>query len=140
MTQVKTDPIAIARRCFEDIIVKGDVAAADEVLAPDVMFTTVSGEVLRGKREFQNFAVQLGEAFPDIRFELQELFTDGERVCVRFVMRGTFLSTVMGLLPTGEEFAVTGIDTFRVVDGKITEIHASYDTLGQMQQLGVVKL
>ena len=140
LTAGSADPIAIARRCFEDIICRGDLAAADEVLAPDVMFTTVSGDVVRGRREFQNFAAQLREAFPDIRFEFRELFTDGERVCARFVMRGTFLSTVMGLLPTGEEFAVTGIDTFRVVDGKVTEIHASYDSLGQMQQLGVVKL
>jgi len=135
-----TDPIALATRCFEDIICKGDVDAADEILAEDVVFTTVSGEVLRGRRAFQNFALQLRGAFPDIRFEFKEAFTDGERVCTRFVMRGTFLSTVMGLLPTGEEFAVTGIDTFRVVDGKVTEIHASYDTLGQMQQLGAVKL
>jgi steroid delta-isomerase-like uncharacterized protein len=134
------DPIAIVRRCIQDVVCKADMAAAEEILAPDLTFTTVNGEVLRGKREFQNFAVQLGEAFPDIRFDIQELFTDGERVCARFIMRGTFLSTVMGLLPTGEEFAVPGIDTFRVVDGKVTEIHASYDTLGQMKQLGVVKL
>ena len=134
------DPLTTARRCFEDIICRGVLAAADEILASDVVFTTANGDVLRGRREFQNFAVQLGEAFPDIRFELRELFTDGERVCARFVMRGTFLSTLMGLLPTGAEFAVTGIDTFRVVDGQVTEIHASYDTLGQMQQLGVVKL
>ena len=134
------DPISIARRCFDDIICRGDLAAADEILASDVMFTTVNGEVLRGRRAFQNFAMQLREAFPDIRFEFREQFTDGERVCTRFVMRGTFLSTLMGLLPTGAEFSVTGIDTFRVVDGKVVEIHASYDTLGQMRQLGVVKL
>ena len=140
MTSVQADPISIARRCFEDIVCRGDVAAADEILAPDVVFTTVNGQVLRGRREFMNFAVQLREAFPDIRFEFAEQFTDGERVCERFTMRGTFLSTLMGLLPTGAEFAVTGIDTFRVVHGKVTEIHASYDTLGQMQQLGVVKL
>ncbi len=53
-------------------------------------------------------------------------------------MRGTFTTTLMGLLPTGNEFAVRGIDTFRVVDGQVTEIFASYDTLGQMQQLGVM--
>jgi steroid delta-isomerase-like uncharacterized protein len=134
------DPIAIARRCFEDIVCRGDMAAAEEILAPDVVFTTANGEVLRGRRAFEIFAGQMFEAFPDIRFEFQEEFTDGERVCARFVMRGTFLSTLMGLLPTGAEFTVTGIDTFRVVDGKVTEIHATYDTLGQMQQLGVVKL
>lgn len=138
MTVSTAEPIAVVRRCFEEIISRGDVDVADEILAPDVLFTTVNGEVLRGRRAFQNFAMQLRGAFPDIKFELQELFTDGERVCVRFVMRGTFLSTLMGLLPTGAEFSVTGIDTFRVADGKVVEIHASYDTLGQMQQLGIV--
>jgi len=135
-----TDPRAIVRRCFEDIICRGDLAAAEEVLAADVEFTTVTGEVLRGRRAFQNFAAQLAEAFPDIRFDIEQEFTDGEHVATRFVMRGTFLSTLMGLLPTGTEFAVRGIDTFRLVDGKVVEIHACYDTLGQMQQLGVVKL
>ena len=132
------DPRAIARRCFEDIICRGDMQAADEVLAEDVVFTTVTGEVLRGRRAFENFAAQLGEAFPDIGFDIEEEFTDGERVATRFVMRGTFQSTLMGLLPNGMEFAVRGIDTFRVVGGKVVEIHACYDTLGQMQQLGVV--
>jgi len=140
MSALAADPISVARRCFDDIICRGDLAAAEELLAADVEFTTVTGEVLRDRRAFQTFAAQLREAFPDIRFEFQEQFTDGERVCIRFVMRGTFLSTLMGLLPTGAEFAVTGIDTFRVVDGKVVEIHASYDTLGQLRQLGVVKL
>ena len=53
-------------------------------------------------------------------------------------MSGTFQTTLMGLSPNGEQFSVRGIDTFRVVDGRVVEIHASYDTLGQMQQLGVV--
>jgi predicted ester cyclase len=140
MNAPAAEPIAVARRCFDDIICRGDLAAGEEVLAADVQFTTVTGEVLRDRRAFQNFAAQLREAFPDIRFEFQEQFTDGEWVCIRFVMRGTFLSTLMGLLPTGAEFAVTGIDTFRIVGGKVTEIHASYDTLGQLQQLGVIKL
>ncbi len=133
-----SDPIAIVRRCFDDIICRGDLDAADEVLAEDVVFTTVNGEILRGRRAFQNFAAQFRGAFPDVRFEFKEEFTDGERVCTRFVMRGTFLSTTMGLPPTGTEFAVGGIDTFRVVNGKVVEIHASYDTLGQLQQLGVI--
>lgn len=135
---MNADPKAVVRRCFQDIICRGDLAVADEVLAPDVVFTTVSGDVIRGRREFQHFAEQLRGAFPDISFELEEEIVDGGRVCTRYVMRGTFMSTLMGFPPTGKEFAVRGIDTFRVVDGKVVEIHASYDTLGQMQQLGVV--
>jgi steroid delta-isomerase-like uncharacterized protein len=135
---MNADPRQVVRRCFEDIIVRGDIDVADQVLAKDVVFTTATGAVLSGRREFQHFAEQLRTAFPDISFDLEEEFTDGERVSTRYTMRGTFESTLMGLLPTGREFAVRGIDTFRVVDGKVVEIHASYDTLGQLQQLGVV--
>jgi steroid delta-isomerase-like uncharacterized protein len=136
---VGADPKAIVRRCFEDIVARGDLAVADQVLADDVVFHTANGAILRGKREFQHFAQQMREAFPDLRFDIQEEITDGDRVATRYTMRGTFQSTLMGLLPNGEEFAVQGIDTFRVRDGKVVEIHASYDTLGQMQQLGAVE-
>jgi len=132
------DPKAIARRCFEDVIVRGDIEVADEVVAHDLVFQTATGAVLRGRREFQHFAEQLREAFPDIKFEIEEEFSDGEHVCTRYTMSGTFLSTLMGLLPNGERFSVRGIDTFRIVGGKVVEIHASYDMLGQMQQLGIV--
>jgi steroid delta-isomerase-like uncharacterized protein len=135
---VGADPRVIVRRCFEDIVARGDLSVADQVLADDVVFHTANGAVLRGKREFQHFAQQMREAFPDLRFEIQEEIGDGDSVATRYTMRGTFQSTLMGLLPNGEEFAVQGIDTFRLKDGKIAEIHASYDTLGQMQQLEIV--
>jgi len=128
----------IVRRCFEDIVARGDLSVADQILADDVVFHTANGAVLRGKREFQHFAQQMREAFPDLRFEIQEEIGDGDSVATRYTMRGTFQSTLMGLLPNGEGFAVQGIDTFRLKDGKIAEIHASYDTLGQMQQLEIV--
>src|SRR5678816_3718966 len=82
-----------------------------DVVADDVVFNTVSGAVLRGRRAFQHFAEQLREAFPDISFDFEAEIQEGEMVCTRYVMRGTFLSTLMGLLPTGQEFAVRGIDT-----------------------------
>ncbi len=138
MAAVSADPRSIVRRCLEDIVARGDLAVAEKVLAEDVVFHTANGAVLRGRREFQHFAQQMREAFPDLRFEIEEEMADGDRVATRYTMRGTFQSTLMGLLPNGEEFAVQGIDTFRLRDGRVAEIHASYDTLGQMQQLGIV--
>ncbi|MBI3637364.1 MAG: ester cyclase [Candidatus Rokubacteria bacterium] len=133
-----TDIKTIVRRCFEDIVCKGDLAAADELISEELVFTTASGAVLKGRREFQRFAQQFRNAFPDISFDIQDEIQEGDRVCTRYVMRGTFASTLMGLLPTGQEFAVRGMDTFRVKDGKVVEIFANYDTLGQMQQLGAI--
>jgi steroid delta-isomerase-like uncharacterized protein len=130
---------SIVRRCFDDIVARGDLAAAEQIIAEDLVFHTANGAVLRGRREFQHFAQQMREAFPDLRFEIEEEIVDGDHVATRYTMRGTFQSTLMGLLPNGEAFAVQGIDTFRLRDGKVVEIHASYDTLGQMQQLGIVE-
>lgn len=114
------------------------MAVADKILGKDLVCVTGTGVVLRGRNEFKHFAEAFRNAFPDIRFEYDEEIIQGENVCTRYVMRGTFLGTLMGLLPTGSEFAVRGIDTFRVVNGVIVDIQVVYDTLGQMEQLGVV--
>ncbi|MBU6423571.1 MAG: ester cyclase [Chloroflexi bacterium] len=132
------DTKAIVRRCFEDVMVRGDLGAADQILDHDVVFHTAIGTTLNGRREFQHFAQQTREAFPDLHFDIEEEVREGEVVCTRYTMSGTFQSTLMGLLPNGEAFKVRGLDTFRVRNGKIVEIYASYDTLGQMQQLGIV--
>ncbi len=44
----------------------------------------------------------------------------------------------MGLPATGKKISLTGVDLFRISHGKIAEVRIYYDTLGLMQQLGVV--
>lgn len=134
---MSADRKAVVRKVF-DVVRRGDMAVADDILAQDVVFTTVSGAVLRGRSEFKHFAEAFRNAFPDISFQIEAELCEGDLVSTRYLMKGTFLGTLMGLLPTGNEFSVRGIDTFRVVGGKVVEIYASFDTLGQMQQLGIV--
>jgi predicted ester cyclase len=43
----------------------------------------------------------------------------------------------MGLPATGRTIAVPAIAILRVVDGKVTELHAVFDQAGMMRQLGV---
>ena len=133
-----SDPRTLAKRCFTEVITGGDLAVADEILAKDILVTTANGSIIRGRSEFKHFAEAYRNAFPDITFEIQEEVVEGTRVCTRYVMRGTFLGTLMGLLPTGNAFAVRGMDVFEIVGGKIVRIAAYADTLLQMQQLGVV--
>ena len=91
----------VVRGCFTDIVMRGDLAAADELLAKDVTFTTANGAVLRGRQEFKTFAETFRGAFPDIRFELEEEVTEGDRVCTRYLMRGTFLGPTWASSRTG---------------------------------------
>ncbi len=44
----------------------------------------------------------------------------------------------MGLHPTGKSITMTGIEIFRIEDGKIAEIWGEANLIGLMLQLGVV--
>jgi predicted ester cyclase len=44
----------------------------------------------------------------------------------------------MGIAPTGNEVAITGITIHRIEDGKIVEEWENWDALGLMQQIGAV--
>jgi len=44
----------------------------------------------------------------------------------------------MVILPTGKQVTTTGVDLFRLADGKSVEELVEWDALGILQQLGVV--
>ncbi len=56
----------------------------------------------------------------------------------RWTASGTHQGELMGIAPTGNRAAVTGITISRIADGKIAEDWVNWDTLGMMQQLGVI--
>ena len=57
---------------------------------------------------------------------------------LRFTLRGTHKGDLMGIPATGKQVTMTGLDLFRLVDGKIVEELVEWDALGLLQQLGVV--
>ena len=51
---------------------------------------------------------------------------------------GTHQGAFQGIPPTGKQMKVTGIDMWRVEGGKCAEHWLEMDTLGLLQQLGVI--
>jgi hypothetical protein len=43
------------------------------------------------------------------------------------------------LAPTGKKFTMTGVNFWRIVDGKVVEKEGVYDQLGFFKQLSVIK-
>jgi pimeloyl-ACP methyl ester carboxylesterase len=56
------------------------------------------------------------------------------RVC------GTHRREMMGLPPTGKRIATSGIEGFRFEDGKMVEHWATFDALGMLRQIGMVRV
>jgi steroid delta-isomerase-like uncharacterized protein len=130
---------ALAHRYFTEVL-GGQVDVADEIVAEDVSFIGPSywGEILQGREGFKGFIRYLRSAFPDLSFRIEEEIVCGPRIVTWFRMTGTHQGQWLEFAPTGRPIDLPGADIFRVEDGRIAEIRVFYDTLGLLQQLGVV--
>jgi steroid delta-isomerase-like uncharacterized protein len=71
-------------------------------------------------------------------WQIVELFSAGDRVVVRWTGTGTHVAEMNGIPATGRKVRVDAITIHRMSGGKIAETWEVWDTLGFLQQLGVV--
>jgi steroid delta-isomerase-like uncharacterized protein len=135
---------AIALRYYNEIMNRGSLAAIDELMSPDFLFTIPTHpEPFRGPEGFKQLVTMLRGAFPDVYLSVEHLLAEGDTVVGHWTGRGTHtggpLHTVMGDIPaSGRSFRIDGMSWLRIVDGKIVESLANEDTLGLLIQLGVL--
>lgn len=126
------------RHWLEDGDNKGNLAVADEVFAPNVvMYHPLSPEPLRGVEVIKAGAQALRHAFPDNAGTIEDVIGEGDRVTVRWTLRGTHQGEFMGVAPTHKPVAIKGISIYRFEGGKIVEAWYVVDMLGFYQQIGV---
>ncbi|MFH1646219.1 MAG: ester cyclase [Chloroflexota bacterium] len=77
-------------------------------------------------------------AFPDVKFTIEDMIAEGDKVAIRYTMRGTHKGPYRGMPATGKKIEVGGISIGRVAGGKFVEGWSCPDRLGMMQQLGVI--
>jgi predicted ester cyclase len=77
-------------------------------------------------------------AFPDVHFTLHLELAEGDLVATHWSYIATNTGLFLGRPPTGKQVTDTGTDIFRIKDGKIVEMWVVQDSLGLMQQLGVL--
>src|SRR6266704_5982285 len=126
---------AIIHRYFEEWGNHGNTKAADELIAANFTLRNPPA-VLRSLEEYKKGMTAFHTAFPDLHFTVEEMIAEGDKVVVRWSLRGTHLGDYQGRPATGKAMSVTGMSLFRLADGKIQEITVSMDRLGQWQQLG----
>jgi steroid delta-isomerase-like uncharacterized protein len=80
----------------------------------------------------------MSSAFPDIHWVTEEVIEEGEKVVSRFTWTGTHKGMFLGVPATGKGVKVKGVVIDRIVGGRMTDSRILMDSLGMMQQLGVV--
>ena len=74
----------------------------------------------------------------DGHWGIEEIFSAGDRVVVRWTGSGKHVGEVNGIPATGKSIRVDAITIHRMGDGKIAETWEVWDTLTFLQQIGVV--
>jgi predicted ester cyclase len=78
-------------------------------------------------------------AFPNAEWKFHDLIAEGDKVAERWSVHGTHDGELFGVSPTGREVTMTGINIFRLKEGKIAERWGELDALGMMLQLGAIQ-
>jgi steroid delta-isomerase-like uncharacterized protein len=140
MTQTSTESenIAVVRKFFEVGPSKGDLAAADAILAYEFSLHTPLPTPGPGIEAMNNVIITCRAAFHDLHVTIDDIMADGDKVTARFTARGIHKGEFMGLPPTGKAISMTGIEIFRVKEGKIAELWGEVNLMGLMQQLGIL--
>ena len=128
---------ALIRRAFDDGLNKCNMSVMMELYSDCIYHSPLVGE-LRGAA-LRQFFDSIFAAFPDTERRVEDQLTDDlNHVVTRWTATATHQGEFMGIAPTGKRVTITGINIDRIDNGKIVEEWQQWDSLGVMQQLGVV--
>ena len=130
---------ALVRRFFDEVCNKRQLGVADQLFASNHLYHDPSDPwVGTGPNGQKDLIGLYHRAVSDARWVLHAMYDAGDVVVTRWSGQGTHTGDLMGIAPTNKKVSVDGIWMHRVADGKIVESWNVWDTLGMLQQLGVV--
>lgn len=132
---------ALMNRWFEEVWNQGNDNTIDELLAPDATIhglVDASGAPVQGAEAFREFHRQFRGAFPDLTVNVDDCFSEGDKVVARCSVRGSHTGDELGFAATSAPIEFEGIAIARFANGKIVEAWNQFDFLTMNRQLGVL--
>jgi hydroxyacylglutathione hydrolase len=135
----KSSPESVARLYFEAI-------GARDLDTAVGLWAEGGRDNIRGQMDViapegvRAFLGEILDATPDLQFDVISMTTQDERCAVQYRISGTFAGpgSLSGIEPTGDRFAIEGIDLLTVKDGKIQSNEAFPDSIAIPRQLGMI--
>jgi steroid delta-isomerase-like uncharacterized protein len=136
------DNIAIVRSLF-DAFDLGDLDRAVALVTEDFELIDVpSGGTFHGPEGCREWLSTFRAALPDARTEIVNAFAEGDRVATEHIGRGThtgpFVTPAGTIPPTGRKIELRIGEVYELSEGKISRLHAYYDSSTMLRQLGLL--
>lgn len=131
---------SIARRFIEEVINRQDLELADALIVEDYVHhdPSLPPELQRGRENYKKLFAMFLAAFPDLHGTIEGLVAEDDRVATRARWQGTHRGELQGIAATGKHVDFGFLQIQRIEGGKIAEGWVIFDSLGMMQQLGVI--
>jgi len=129
----------LARRILEEVWNNQNLDAVEEMISADFIQhdpqAPISVQGIEGYKQFVRYYLT---AFPDCHFTVEDVVADGDTVVTRWTVASTHTGNLGPIPATGRRATITGISLSRLKNGKFVESWSNWDTLGMLQQLGVI--
>lgn len=129
------------RRTIEEGWNQGSVAVFDELNAPAFINHDPGTPDVRSKEDYKRWVTETRSAFPNLQITIEDLVAEEDQVAMRLTFRGTHTGDLVTPIPlpaTGKQITISGITIVRLAGGKAVEVWSQEDTMGFLQQLGVI--
>lgn len=126
----------VRRLC--DVFNTGNLNVIDEVATEDFVLHHATDRDITPREMYKQTFLMSRNAFPDMHLVIDDIFAEGAKVACRWTLSGTHKGEYQGIPPTNNKVVVSGNNIFRIANGKVAEIWSRSNTLGMMQQLGVI--
>ncbi|CAN7734118.1 ester cyclase [Variovorax paradoxus] len=131
---VKARNSQLIRALYEDWLSHGRFEELQDSIADD--YVGPNGE--RGAAGFATTMNGLRSAFPDIRFQVEDLIAEPDKVAVRWRWQAIHAGEFRGLEASHRRVENTGIAIYHLRHGKIVRSWLETDRLGALQQIGAL--
>ena len=128
----------LVSRFFEEMCNQRNLNIASELFASNHLYHDPQTPAEPGPDGMKQVISIYQTAFPDAHWKVLETMTAGDDIITRWEGSGTQKNELPGIPATGKHVAVEGIWIHRVKNNKIAESWNVWDTLGMLQQLGIV--
>jgi steroid delta-isomerase-like uncharacterized protein len=132
------DNKALVWRFVDEVQSRGNIDLIDEICAPEFVNHSAPPGIPADREGVKAVTAMFRGAFPDSYFTVEDMMAEGDKVATRKTFHGTQEGEFMGIPPSGRSVSMGLIDIVRISDGRVVEHWSMGDSLGLMQQLGVI--
>ena len=124
---------------FLQFINTADENLAQQLISPIAKFYVPGQrEPLLGPKGYLIIIAMMRKGFPDIKWTIEDMVTENEKVAVRFIMKGTHQGEFFGMPATEKPILVQAMNFYLLAGNQIIEEYGQPDMLGLLMQIGAI--